>query len=483
KSAPPKSTQIKHASQTISVNSIPVKSTPVNSAPNATVNNELPKATNVESTPASATSSLVMPTSCPQPVKNSGGTPKRFIVKLSSQSAADKHLSILKNCFNKTIEDNPTKSNKNNTNTAKSNKDRVKTINIGKFSGYIVSIDPEHIKYLAGLEGFEDYEEDSEVKLTYDFGCDFYNEPTDFSSLEIYNLDRIDQPNLPLDGFYNFPISSGQGVNVYVIDSGIRIDHVDFNGRATWGATFCSGSITCPDTDDHGHGTHVAGTIGGSYLGVAKNVNLIAVKAFTYLGTGYVSDTITALEYVSYEHDNSDNKNTVINMSLGSPKSAIENYVIDQMTEKGIHCIVAAGNSHDDACKYSPASASTAITVGATSYSDDSVTSFSNYGSCVSLFAPGLNVRSAWNTAPNAVNVISGTSQATPHVALIIGQIGNMPPSDMKDLITSMTSNDVISGLDGSSPNKLLQVPSSSNCASSMSLNNYTSTQPDLVPI
>ncbi|CAG8706514.1 37271_t:CDS:2, partial [Gigaspora margarita] len=252
-----------------------------------------------------------------------------------------------------------------------------------------------------------------------------------------FNLDRIDQAKFPLDGEYNYPKSSGSGVNVYIIDTGIKTDHVEFGNRAT--------RIT---------------------WGVAKLVRLIAVKVFNAGGSGSFSDVIAGIAYVASQHKNSTNKNTVVNMSLGGGRNQAVNDAVKALTNMGIHVVVAAGNSAADSCSFSPASEPSAICVGATEDTSDAVTDFSNFGTCVNIFAPGRNIQSAWITSKNSTSILSGTSMATPHVtgtiALIIAKSGNLPPAQMKEALDNLATPDIIPvNTLKQSPNRFLRVP---NC-------------------
>ena len=225
-----------------------------------------------------------------------------------------------------------------------------------------------------------------------------------------WGLDRIDQLGLPLDNNYKYDYT-GAGVDVYIVDSGIREDHTEFTNRIT--ATMFSSSYTSVD-DCHGHGTHVTGTAAGSTYGVAKSANIIAVKALGCNGSGTISDIQAGVNWIISRHTT--NTPAVVNFSLGSPFDSTMNSLVQSLIDDGIVTVVAAGNEADDACFYSPASAPNAITVGATTNLDqDSL--FSNVGSCVDIFAPGTNITSAGIASSSATLTISGTSMASPHVA------------------------------------------------------------------
>jgi aqualysin 1 len=226
-----------------------------------------------------------------------------------------------------------------------------------------------------------------------------------------WGLDRIDQQNLPLDSTYNYT-SAGAGVKAYVIDTGIRFTHMDFAGRAVAGydAVIPGGSAS----DCNGHGTHVSGTIGGTTYGVAKSVTLVAVRVLSCAGTGLTSWVIAGVDWVTANHQAG--QPAVANMSLGGGASSALDTAVRNSVADGVSYAVAAGNDNADACGTSPARVAEAMTIGATT-SGDARASFSNFGSCVDWFAPGVNITSDWWLTDTSTNTISGTSMATPHTA------------------------------------------------------------------
>jgi len=225
-----------------------------------------------------------------------------------------------------------------------------------------------------------------------------------------WGLDRIDQRNLPLNTAYSYN-TTGSGVTAYIIDTGIRFSHNEFDGRAASGYDAVDGGGA---DDCNGHGTHVAGTVGGTTYGVAKSVSLVAVRVLDCSGSGSTSGVIAGIDWVTGNHARG--TPAVANMSLGGGASSALDAAVTRSIDDGVTYAVAAGNEGANACSGSPSRVSRAITVGSTT-SSDARSSFSNYGSCVDIFAPGSSITSAWHTSNTATNTISGTSMATPHVA------------------------------------------------------------------
>ena len=228
-----------------------------------------------------------------------------------------------------------------------------------------------------------------------------------------WGLDRIDQRSLPLSGTYTYA-NTGSGVTAYIIDTGIRFSHSEFGGRAVSGFDAVDGGSA---DDCNGHGTHVAGTVGGATYGVAKGVSLVAVRVLNCSGSGTTSGVIAGVDWVTANHASP----SVANMSLGGGASAALDTAVDNSITSGVSYAIAAGNGNpggraQDACKYSPARVAAAMTISATDKTDTKA-SWANYGNCVDWFAPGVGVTSAWYTSSTATNTISGTSMATPHTA------------------------------------------------------------------
>jgi subtilisin family serine protease len=279
-------------------------------------------------------------------------------------------------------------------------------------------INPTHV-YRYALNGFSASVSDvARAGLMRDARVKRVSESQSFTVSEIWGLDRIDQRNLPLSNSYS-PPNSGSGVTVYIVDTGIRYDHPDFQGRASFGFDIDG----LGGSDCNGHGTHVSGTVGGSTYGVAKAVSLVAVRIFpACLGTTETSAILAGLDWVAQNASGP----SVVNVSLGGPVDPPLDSAVARLTGLGIVVVVSAGNSAGDACFYSPARSPSAITVGAsTQY--DSRASFSNSGQCVDVFAPGENVLSAW--IDGGTRSLNGTSMASPHVAGVASLILSANPS------------------------------------------------------
>jgi len=267
-----------------------------------------------------------------------------------------------------------------------------------------------------------------------------------------WGLDRIDQAALPLSNSYSYD-AKGTGVRAYVIDTGVRTTHTDFGGRASSGWDFVDNDADASDCN--GHGTHVAGTIAGTSYGVAKGASIVAVRVLDCGGSGSYDNVIAGVDWVTANAV----RPAVANMSLGGGSSTSLDNAVRNSISAGVVYALAAGNSSADACFTSPAETREAITVGATDISDNRA-SWSNYGNCVDIFAPGVNIPSAWGTGDTATNTISGTSMATPHVtgaaARYLSTNPCASPSDVANaLVANATPNKVVNP-GAASPNILL---------------------------
>ncbi|MEU8405286.1 S8 family serine peptidase [Micromonospora sp. NPDC048842] len=269
-----------------------------------------------------------------------------------------------------------------------------------------------------------------------------------------WGLDRIDQRNLPLDSSYTYP-NTASNVHAYIIDTGIRFSHNDFGGRATSGYDAVDGGSA---DDCNGHGTHVAGTVGGSAYGVAKGVQLVGVRVLNCSGSGTNAGVIGGVDWVTANAI----KPAVANMSLGGgANSSLDNAVRNSIAS-GVTYGLAAGNDNGaNACNTSPARTTEAITVGSTT-SSDARSSFSNVGTCLDIFAPGSSITSAWYNSNTATNTISGTSMATPHVvgaaALVASANPSWTPAQVRNQLVANATPNVVSNPGSGSPNLLLYV-------------------------
>jgi subtilisin family serine protease len=268
------------------------------------------------------------------------------------------------------------------------------------------------------------------------------------SSGQPWGLDRIDQVNLPLSRNYTYT-ARGAGVTAYVIDTGIATGLADFGGRAQNVYDALGGN----GADCNGHGTHVSGTIGGATYGVAKAVQLRGVRVLNCSGSGSTTGIIRALDWVRANAV----KPAVANMSLGGGRSSTLNTAANNLANSGVFLAVAAGNESQNACNVSPASASSAYTTAASDRTDLRA-SFSNFGSCVDGYAPGVSVKSDWYTG--GTNTISGTSMASPHVAgvgaLYKSAFGDASSGTVASWINSNASAGVIRSNPSGTPNRLL---------------------------
>ncbi|AYY88927.1 S8 family peptidase [Acinetobacter baumannii] len=266
-----------------------------------------------------------------------------------------------------------------------------------------------------------------------------------------WGIDRLDQKALPLNSTYSY-LQTGSGTTAYIVDTGILSSHQEFSGRVLSGYTAISdGNGT---TDCNGHGTHVAGTVGGTTYGVAKSVNLVPIRILGCDGSGASSNVIAGLDWIL----KNGKKPAVVNMSLGGATSSSLDSAVENLFNNGYVMVVAAGNSNTDACSSSPARVSKAITVAATDNTDTRA-SYSNYGSCVDIFAPGSQINSSWIGSNTATKILNGTSMATPHVAGVVAEMLQSTPTASPQTISTnllnQASSNVVKNPSGS-PNRLL---------------------------
>ncbi|MGX1882596.1 S8 family peptidase [Streptomyces sp. NPDC055287] len=272
-----------------------------------------------------------------------------------------------------------------------------------------------------------------------------------------WGIDRVDQRSLPLSTTYTYN-TTASNVSAYIIDTGIRTSHSEFGGRATVGTDTVGGGQNGQDCQ--GHGTHVAGTVGGSTYGVAKAVKLVAVRVLDCAGSGTNAGVIAGVDWVTANAQ----KPAVANMSLGGGANTSLDNAVKRSIASGVSYAVAAGNGNflgwpANGCNYSPARVPEAITVGATDSSDRRA-SFSNYGTCLDLFAPGVNVTSAWKDSDTATNTISGTSMAAPHTAgvaaLYVSAHPTATPAQVRDALVNNATPGKVQDPRTGSPNRLL---------------------------
>lgn len=325
---------------------------------------------------------------------------------------------------------------------------KVKRVYSHVFPGMLVSANPRQIEALRKNPNVRMVEADGLAASVAD------------QSPAPWGLDRIDQAALPLNGTYSYQ-GAGSGVTAYVIDTGIRATHQDFSGRV--GAGYSAIADGNGIGDCNGHGTHVSGTIAGSAYGVAKAVTLIPVRVLDCSGSGTWSGVIAGLDWAAGHH--AAGAPAVANMSLGGGVSSSVDTAVRSLIADGVTVVVAAGNSAVDACTSSPARVTEAITVAA-SDSTDAQAPFSNVGSCVDLYAPGVSISSDWYSSDTASAVLSGTSMASPHVAgaaslLLASATGSTPAAIQSALIDGATVG-ALTSVTGGTPNRLLRTMSGS---------------------
>jgi subtilisin family serine protease len=313
--------------------------------------------------------------------------------------------------------------------------------------------------YRAALQGFSVRATESQArKLAADGSVAFVQQNQKITLADTqqnppsWGLDRVDQHDLPVDNAYNFA-TNADTVTAFIIDTGVRASHTTFGGRVSGGFDAIDNDND-PD-DGNGHGTHVAGTVGGTEYGLAKGVRIVPVRVLDDNGSGTTEQVVAGIDWVAQNHSGP----SVANMSLGGGVDDALDTSVRNAISSGVVFAVAAGNSSADATGFSPARVSEAITVAA---SDDTDTqaSFSNFGSIVDIYAPGVGITSSWNTGDTATNTISGTSMATPHVtgaaALYLSTHPDASPADVATALTAAATPDKIQSPGAGTPNKLL---------------------------
>ncbi|MFE6162998.1 S8 family peptidase [Streptomyces sp. NPDC056486] len=311
-------------------------------------------------------------------------------------------------------------------------------------NGYAVRLSSDQAKKLAGDPKVASVAQDSTVSLD--------RTQQDPPS---WGLDRIDQADLPLDKSYTGPDSAGQDVTAYVIDTGVRTTHKEFGGRASSGWDFIDNDATAQD--GNGHGTHVSATVAGESYGVAKKADVVGVRVLDDAGSGTTAQVIAGIDWVTKNAK----KPAVANLSLGGTANVQLDAAVRNSIASGVTYTVAAGNDGLPALLFSPARVKEAVTVGA-SDNKDAKASFSNWGPGVDLFAPGVDITSAWKTNDTAKNTISGTSMASPHAAgaaaLYLADHPSATPAEVSKALTDQAAAGKVTGAGLGSPNKLLQV-------------------------
>jgi subtilisin family serine protease len=318
---------------------------------------------------------------------------------------------------------------------------KIERIYQSAFSGFAATLSEKQAKRLAADPAVE-YVEQNQV----------FRADTTQANPPSWGLDRIDQRNLPLNNAYSYT-STGAGVNVYVIDTGVRISHSAFGGRARNGRDFVDNDAVAQD--GNGHGTHVAGTIAGSQYGIAKGATIYAVRVLDNSGSGTTAGVVAGIDWVTANAI----KPAAANMSLGGGASTALDNAVRRSIAAGVTYGVAAGNSNANASGYSPARVTEAITVGATERTDARA-SYSNWGNLVDIFAPGSGITSSWATSDTATNTISGTSMATPHVVGVVARYlqnnRTATPAQVASALVAASTPGKVTNPGSGSPNRLL---------------------------
>jgi len=324
-----------------------------------------------------------------------------------------------------------------------------------RFRGFAADLTIEQVQVLQLSKDLAWIEEDSYVSVN-----PIYENVSSVDAVD-WGINRVDQRCLPLNGVANPCLGksddcTGSKSVAWIVDTGIRTTHSEFGGRAKLSVNYATGDYTPYNGDCNGHGTHVAGSVGGKTYGVATAIQLNGVRVLNCQGSGTNQNVIDGYTYVG--NNAVSGRRNILSASLGGASSATSNNAINAVAAKGVICVVAAGNDNANACNYSPAGASSVITVGSIT-NTNARSSFSNYGTCLNVFAPGSSITSAWYTSDTATNTISGTSMATP---LVSGSVGVLPTSTgstyaiINSQITSYATRNVVTSPGTGSPNYLI---------------------------
>jgi len=339
------------------------------------------------------------------------------------------------------------------------NEQILSTFQIGNLIGYAAYYNKEILEEERNNPLIRLIENDQVVTLFDEPAVD--DDTTETQTGATWGIDRIDQRTLPLSGTYSYWGSAGKDVVAYIIDTGIYIEHNDFGGRASYGFSAFPNE---GNPDGNGHGTHVASTVGGTVYGVAKKVTLIAVKVLSAGGSGSWEGVVQGIQWATNHHTSRGKAHSIANMSLGGGISTITDQAVTQSIIAGVNHAIAAGNSNADACNYSPARTPGALSVAATT-NTDARASFSNWGSCVVVFAPGNLITAAWIGGVDRINTISGTSMASPHIAGVVAvHLGHNPdvyetPITTGSWLIAQSTVGLVTAPGNNSPNRLAFSP------------------------
>lgn len=320
---------------------------------------------------------------------------------------------------------------------------------LGEFKGYGAKLDEAALADILADDAVDYVEENARV---------YASQTCVRQTTNDWGLTRIPQISRVASTAYDYIARNEAGVTVYIVDSGIRRDHVDFEGRALFGTD--TTTATPPRTDQNGHGTHVAGTVGGRLYGVAKTVRLVDVRVLDARGSGSTTGIVNGINWLA-NNCRAGGRTCIANLSLGGPAATATDNAVNAAHANGVLMIVASGNDGQNACNVSPARATQAFTVNAADVNDNRAT-FSNWGACTNLYAPGVNIRSAWHTSTTAVNTISGTSMASPHVAGVAARLlaanPALTPNDLRNQIIQRMSGNVVRNNPTQTPNQYVRL-------------------------